>query len=124
MTRRPSRKFDVLKALESDRYLAVNIGPRVTGTAQEQAAAEYFGAKLASYGYTVSYQHWAAGSTKWVATVTSPNRDLLGDPGQTLGGPNWQMSASTSAKITGDAAAVEGDVIYCRQRAVRLELPA
>ena len=45
--------------------------------------------------------------------MTSPNRDLLGDPGQTLGGPNWQMSSSTSAKITGDAAAVEGDVIYC-----------
>ncbi len=105
-------KFDVQKDLESDRYLAVNIGPRVTGTPQEQAAAEYLGAKLASYGYTVSYQHWAAGSTKWVATVTSPNRDLLGDPGQTLGGPNWQMSSSTSAKITGDAAAVQGDVIY------------
>ena len=47
-----------------------------------------------------------------MATVTSPNRDLLGDPGQTLGGPNWQMSASTSAKFTGDAEAVEGDVIY------------
>ena len=105
-------KFDVQKVLESDRYLAVDIGPRVTGTAQEQAAAEYFGAKLASYGYTVSYQHWAAGSTKNVATVTSPNRDLLGDPGQTLGGPNWQMSRSTSAKITGDAEAVVGDVIY------------
>jgi Zn-dependent M28 family amino/carboxypeptidase len=105
-------KFDVQKVLESDRYLAVDIGPRVTGTPQEQAAAEYFGAKLASYGYTVSYQHWAAGSTKNVATVTSPNRDLLGDPGQTLGGPNWQMSRSTSAKITGDAEAVQGDVIY------------
>ena len=105
-------KFDVQKVLESDRYLAVDIGPRVTGTPQEQAAAEYFGAKLASYGYTVSYQHWAAGSTKNVATVTSPNRDLLGDPGQTLGGPNWQMSRSTSAKITGNAEAVQGDVIY------------
>ena len=85
-------KFDVQKVLESDRHLAVDIGPRVTGTLQEQQAAEYFGAKLASYGYTISYQHWAAGSTKWVATVTSPNRDFLGDPGQTLGGPNWQMS--------------------------------
>jgi Zn-dependent M28 family amino/carboxypeptidase len=105
-------RFDVQKVLESDRYLAVDIGPRVTGTPQEQAAAEYFGAKLASYGYSVSYQHWAAGSTKNVATVTSPNRDLFGDPGQTLGGPIWQMSRSTSAKITGDAEAVEGDVIY------------
>jgi hypothetical protein len=105
-------KFDVQKSYESDRYLAVNIGPRVTGTAQEQAAGEYLGAKLASYGYTVSYQHWAAGSTKNVATVTSPNRDLIGDPGQTTAGPNWQMSASTSAKFTGDAGAVQGDVIY------------
>ena len=112
------------KVLESDRYLAVDIGPRVTGTPQEQEAAEYFGAKLASYGYTVSYQHWAAGSTKNVATVTSPNRDLLGDPGQTLGGPNWQMSRSTSAKITGDAEAVVGRRDLRRQRAGRLELPA
>jgi hypothetical protein len=105
-------KLDVQKVLESDRHLAIDIGPRVTGTPQEQAAAEYFGAKLASYGYTVSYQHWAAGSTKYVATVTSPNRDLQGGPDQTLGGPNWQMSASTSALFTGDAAAVQGEVVY------------
>ncbi len=105
-------RFDVQKVLESDRHLAVDIGPRVTGTAQEQEAAEYFGAKLASYGYEVSYQHWAAGSTKNVATVTSPNRDLQGGPNQLLGGPKWQMSRSTSAKITGDAEAVEGEVIY------------
>jgi hypothetical protein len=105
-------KLDVQKVLESDRHLAINIGPRVTGTPQEQAAAEYFGAKLESYGYEVSYQHWAAGSTKYVATVTSPDRDLQGGPDQTLGGPNWQMSASTSAKFTGDSEAVQGEVIY------------
>ena len=105
-------RFDVQKVLESDRYLAVDIGPRVTGTPQEQEAAEYLGGKLASYGYTVSYQHWAAGSTKNVATVTSPNRDLQGGPDQTLGGPKWQMSRSTNAKITGDAEAVQGEVIY------------
>jgi hypothetical protein len=105
-------RLDVDKVLESDRYLAIDIGPRVTGTPQEQATAEYLGAKLVSYGYTVTYQHWAAGSTKWVATVTSPDRDLQGGPDQTLGGPNWQMSSSTSAKITGDAEAVQGEVIY------------
>ena len=105
-------RFDVQNVLESDRHLAIDIGPRVTGTKQEQEAAEYFGAKLASYGYEVSYQHWAAGSTKNVASVTSPNRDLQGGPDQTLGGPNWQMGASPSAKFTGDEAAVVGDVIY------------
>jgi Zn-dependent M28 family amino/carboxypeptidase len=110
-------KFDVQRVLESDRYLAVDIGPRVTGTPQEQAAAEYFGAKLESYGYEVSYQHWntrndGTNRTQNVATVTSPNVDLQGGPDQTLGGPNWQMSASTNAKITGDEEAVEANVVY------------
>jgi hypothetical protein len=117
-------RFDVQKVLESDRHLAIDIGPRVTGTPQEQAAAEYFGAKLASYGYTVSYQHWAAGTTKNVATVTSPNADLQGGPDQTLGGPNWQMARSTSGKITGDAEAVEAEVIYVPDGTVPANFPA
>jgi aminopeptidase YwaD len=109
--------LDVQKVLESDRHLAIGIGPRVTGTPQEQATAEYFGAKLESYGYEVSYQHWntrndGTNRTQNVATVTSPNVDLQGGPDQTLGGPNWQMSASASAKITGDEEAVEADVVY------------
>jgi Zn-dependent M28 family amino/carboxypeptidase len=109
--------LDVQKVLESDRHLAINIGPRLTGTPQEQAAAEYFGAKLESYGYEVSYQHWntrndGTNRTQNVATVTSPNVDLQGGPDQTLGGPNWQMTASASAKITGDEEAVEAEVVY------------
>jgi len=52
----------VQKVLESDRHLAVDIGPRVTGTPQEREAAEHFG-KLTSYGFEVTYQNWAAGTT-------------------------------------------------------------
>jgi aminopeptidase YwaD len=122
-------RFDVQKVLESDRHLAIDIGPRVTGTPQEQEAAEYFGAKLESYGYEVSYQHWntrndGTNRTQNVARVTSPNVDLQGGPDQTLGGPNWQMSASTSAKITGDEEAVEAEVVYAGSGQSSSDFPA
>ncbi len=122
-------KFDVQKDLESDRYLAVNIGPRVTGTPQEQEAAEYFGAKLASYGFEVSYQHWntrndGTNRTQNVAAVTSPNADLQGGPEQTLGGPKWQMGASASGKITGDAEAVQAEVVYAGSGQAPSDFPA
>ncbi len=122
-------RFDVQKVLESDRHLAVDIGPRVTGTPQEQEAAEYFGAKLESYGYEVSYQHWntrndGTNRTQNLATVTSPNRDLQGGPDQLLGGPKWQMSASANAKFTGDAEAVEGEVIYAGSGQSLSDFPA
>lgn len=122
-------KFDLQKALESDRHLALDIGPRVVGTPQEQEAAEYFGAKLESYGFEVSYQHWptrndGTNRTQNVATVTSPNTDLQGGPEQTLGGPKWQMSVSTDAKITGDEEAVEAEVIYAGSGQSPSDFPA
>ena len=40
-----------------------------------------------------------------MAKVTSPNRTLNGTP-------NWQMTSSTSGKVTGNDDAAEGDVIY------------
>jgi hypothetical protein len=97
-------KFDSANSYEHVRHLAEDIGPRVNGTPQELLAAEYIGSVLTSYGFEAKIGHWGPVSTKRVATVTSPNAKLPG-------GPNWQMSASTSGKFTGDGPAVRAAVL-------------
>jgi hypothetical protein len=97
-------QFDSANSVEHIRHLAVDIGPRLNGTPQERRGAEYIGSILESYGFKVQLQSWGPVSTKRVAAVTSPDATLPG-------GPNWQMSASTSGKFTGDDAPVVGSVI-------------
>ena len=98
-------KLDPADSIEFIRHLSVGIGPRLSGTPQEGEAAAYLGNILQSYGYEVTYPTFSQTSTRNVAAVTSPNATLPG-------GPNWQMHSSTSAMVTGDAAAVAGEVIY------------
>ncbi|MGW4662691.1 PxKF domain-containing protein [Streptosporangium sandarakinum] len=110
-------RFDSANSVDHIRRLAVNIGPRLNGTPQEREGAEYIGGVLKSYGFDVTLQSWGPVSTKSVAKVTSPNADLPG-------GPNWQMAASTSAKFTGNDAAVEGRVVYARTGQSAADFPA
>jgi len=44
------------EAIEHVRKLSVEIGPRVAGSAEEHAAAEYIGQTLRAYGYEVEFQ--------------------------------------------------------------------
>ncbi len=110
-------RFDSANSVNHIRQLAVNIGPRLNGTPQEREGAEYIGGILKSYGFDVTLQSWGPVSTKNVAKVTSPNADLPG-------GPNWQMAASTSAKFTGNDAAVEGQVVYAKTGQSAADFPA
>ncbi|MEV4808639.1 M28 family peptidase [Micromonospora avicenniae] len=97
-------KFDSANSYEHVRHLADDIGPRLNGTPQELLAAEYIGSVLTSYGFEAKIGHWGPVSTKRVGTVTSPNAKLPG-------GPNWQMSASTSGKFTEAGPAVRAAVL-------------
>ncbi|GII63235.1 hypothetical protein Skr01_33200 [Sphaerisporangium krabiense] len=110
-------RFDSANSVDHIRHLAVTIGPRLNGTPQEREGAQYIGGILKSYGFDVTLQSWGPVSTKNVAKVTSPNAGLPG-------GPNWQMSASTSAKFTGDDAAVQGEVVYAKTGQSAADFPA
>jgi hypothetical protein len=109
-------RIDAANAVEHVRELSVDIGPRLGGTPQELAGARYIGGVLESYGFDVDYQQFPS-STKRVATVTSPSNVLEG-------GPNWQLSASASAKFTGDEGAVQGEVIYAGTGQQAADFPA
>jgi hypothetical protein len=98
-------KFDSAHAVSLVRYLAEDIGPRLTGTPQEWEAAEYFKSLLESYGFEATIETYPRTTTLNVGQVTSPNTALPG-------GPNWQMRASFSAKFTEDDPPVQAQVIY------------
>jgi aminopeptidase YwaD len=52
----PSTEVDAARAYAHVQKLSVDIGPRVAGTAEERAAADYLAATLRSYGYEVDLQ--------------------------------------------------------------------
>jgi hypothetical protein len=110
-------QFNGANSVEIIRHMAVDIGPRLSGTPQEGEAAAYLGNILQSYGYEVTYSTFSQTSTRNVATVTSPNATLPG-------GPNWQMSSSTSGKVTGDADAVQAEVVYAGSGQSLSDFPA
>ena len=100
-------KLNAANSVETVRHLAVDIGPRRSGTPEERAGAEYLAGVLQSYGFetqVLSFQENPV-LVRNTAKVTSPNATLPN-------GPNWQMSSSTSGKITGDAAPVQAPVVY------------
>src|SRR4051812_26908825 len=110
-------KFNAANSVETIRHLAVDIGPRLRGTPQEREAAEYLAGILQTYGFETTIQSWGPVGTANVAKVTSPNRTLNGTP-------NWQMSSSTSGKVTGNDDAAEGDVIYAGNGLSATNFPA
>lgn len=98
-------EFDAPNAVEIVRYMAEQIGPRLSGTPQEMEAAQYLGSLLESYGYQVTIETYPQTTTRNVGTISSPLEVL---PGR----HRYQMSSSTSAKITGDADPVIAEVVY------------
>ena len=110
-------QFDSMNSYAHIEHLAVGIGPRLNGTPQEREGAEYIGSVLRSYGFQVTLQSWGPVSTKRVAKVTSPNATLPG-------GPNWQFSASTSGRFTGDGAPVQAQVVDAGAGQTDADFPA
>ncbi|HEX5620675.1 MAG TPA: M28 family peptidase [Solirubrobacteraceae bacterium] len=98
-------KLNAANSVETVRHLAVDIGPRRSATPEERAGAEYLKGVLESYGFTVRLIDVPFTGTRNTAKVTSPNATLPN-------GPYWQMSSSTTGKITGDAAPVQAPVVY------------
>lgn len=52
----PGTAFEVANAMDHIRHLSMGIGPRVEGTPEERAAAEYLASVLRGYGYRVRIQ--------------------------------------------------------------------
>ncbi len=110
-------QLDAANSVATVRQLAVDIGPRRSATPEERKAAEYLAGILQSYGFTTSLQDVPFTGTRNTAKVTSPNAALPN-------GPNWQMSASPNAKLTGDGAPVEAPVVYAGTGATAADFPA
>lgn len=82
--------------------LSVGIGPRVAGTAAEDAAQDYVEHHLQEYGFQTSREVFD-GRTQFVANVV-PSRDLPGIA-------SWQYRSAQGAKITGPSAPLKAPVI-------------
>ncbi|MDR6226012.1 M28 family peptidase [Desmospora profundinema] len=71
-------RFDSARALEHIRHLSVDLGPRVTGTEQEEEASRYMERLFKRYGYKVSTQKFSI-PDRLEGTLTLPsdgNREL------------------------------------------------
>ena len=85
-----------------DVHLADTIGPRVAGTAGEEAAAVYVENTLESYGFDTSREFFAA-TPQTFADVT-PSRTQAGYA-------SWQFKPASNAVFTGPDAPVSGDLV-------------
>ena len=110
-------KLNAANSVETVRHLAVDIGPRRSATPEERAAGEYLKGVLESYGFTARLIDVPFTGTRNTAKVTSPNATLPN-------GPNWQMSSSTSGKLTGTGPAVQAPVVYAGTGATAADFPA
>src|SRR3954464_2451162 len=98
-------QYNSANSFETVRHLAVDIGPRRSGTPEEKAGAEYLAGVLQSYGFQTQGLAVPITGNRAVAKVTSPNATLPN-------GPNWQFASSTNGKQTGVANPVTGEVVY------------
>jgi Peptidase family M28/PA domain len=110
-------QFDSANSVETIRHLAVDIGPRRSGTPQELEGAQYLKGILDSYGFKTQIYAFPIVGNRAVAQVESPNATLTN-------GPHWQFSASTSGKMTGTDTPVTGDVVYAGTGASASDFPA
>ncbi|WP_458837657.1 M28 family peptidase [Leucobacter sp. HY1910] len=85
-----------------DVYLADTIGPRVAGTAGEEAAAAYVETTLESYGFDTSRETFAATPQTFADVVPSRYQE---------GYASWQFKPATNAVFTGSDTALEGELI-------------
>lgn len=95
-------QFDQDAAYEHVRQLAVEIGPRATGTVGEQAAADYVQSVLEEYGYDITFENFP---------VTAPRYGIATSDRELPGGPIWQFRAATNGAITGADAPITASVI-------------
>ena len=82
--------------------LSVGIGPRVAGTAAEDAAQDYVEQHLQEYGFQTSREVFD-GRTQFIANVV-PSRDLPGIA-------SWQYRSAQGARVTGPSAPLSAPVI-------------
>jgi len=89
---------DVARALQHLHVLSEEIGPRISGTPSEHAAADYIAAVLDSYGYAVTLQPFAV-ADRYLSHTSSPTADL-GDDISWQGGASPQGALDTT--VTGE----------------------
>ena len=109
-------QFDSANSVQTIRHLAVDIGPRRSGTPQEREGAEYLKSILDGLGFETQIYRSRSPATAHVAQVTSPNATLPN-------GPHWQFSSSPFGKQTGTANPVSGDGRLRRHGRHRRRLP-
>lgn len=95
-------KVNDSNAYEHVRHLAVDIGPRVTGTAGEDAGIAYVQSVLDSYGLETDNETFDVRVSNF-AMATS-DRELPA-------GPNWQFGVAPDAVFTGPDAPVTAGVV-------------
>jgi hypothetical protein len=116
-------QYNSANSVETIRHLAVDIGPRRSGTPQELEGATYLKGILDSYGFQTQIYAFPIQTNpnvnvnRAVAQVSSPNATLPN-------GPNWQFSSSTFGKQTGVANPATGDVVYAATGATAADFPA
>jgi hypothetical protein len=116
-TRGDGRCHRHVGSVETIRHLAVDIGPRRSGTPEELAGAVYLKGILDSYGFQTQIYAFPINGNRAVAQVSSPNATLQN-------GPNWQFSSSTFGKQTGVANPVSAEVVYAGTGATAADFPA
>ena len=87
--------------MQTIRHLAVDIGPRRSGTPQEREGAEYLKSILDGLGFQTEILSFPITGNRAVAQISSPNATLPN-------GPHWQFSSSTFGVQTGAANPVAG----------------
>jgi hypothetical protein len=116
-------QYNSANSVQTIRHLAVDIGPRRSGTPQELEGAQYLKSILDSYGFQTQIYAFPIQTNpnvnvnRAVAQVKSPNATLPN-------GPNWQFSSSTFGKQTGVANPVTGEVAYAGTGATAADFPA
>jgi hypothetical protein len=98
-------QYNAANSYETVRHLAVDIGPRRSGTPEELEGATYLKGILDNLGFQTTIYAFPISGTRAVAKVKSPNATLPN-------GPNWQFASSTNGKQTGVANPVTGEVVY------------
>ncbi len=83
----PTADFETANAMENIRRLSMDIGPRVEGTAGEEAAASFLSSLLANYGYKVEIQVVPLPNGLYTRNVVAALEDgslATGEPRKTL----------------------------------------
>jgi hypothetical protein len=110
-------QFDSANSVQTIRHLAVDIGPRRSGTPQEREGAEYLKSILDGLGFQTQIYSFPITGNRAVAQISSPNATLPN-------GPHWQFSSSTFGVQTGTANPVSGEVVYAGTGATAADFPA